>query len=103
MFDKAMLIERLTHSLNYPSDGAQFVADSFARASAPVRLALQQWLTDGSIPTLEIEGYTVQRLASDHRMTVPAALLTLDALSRTPEETLKTLRRGSERLNFGKK
>ena len=100
MLDKVALRTQLIRDFDYPPDGAEMVADDFIQAGAPIRLALKGWLTDGTIPSLEVQGFTVRRLMGDYRMNIFAALLTLDSLSKNPDRALATLKKGLERLTF---
>src|SRR3989442_846228 len=92
------LLDRLVSEFNYPPAGARLVATKLERISPPVRAAFLTWWNSGSAPPLEIHSYSVERLVDEHGMNPVAAYLTLDWLRRSPEEALKSLQKGHDRV-----
>ena len=92
------VVRRLTEEYGYPPEGARMVADKLMGCSPQVWAAFGVWWESGDVGDLEIEGYTVQRLAAEHGMKPIAAFLTLDWLVREPQRALTSLRRGHDRV-----
>ena len=88
------LRERL-EQLGYPSRATEEVSQQLQHLQGDLRRALEHWLETGEVElSLKIEGYTIPRLMEEFGMTVPAALLTLDWLQRSPQEALAALEHG---------
>lgn len=94
--DTQTLIESLTQDYGYPPDGAALVADKITRLTAPVDQAFSAWWQTGQPPTIELQGYTVERLMNEHTMNAIAAFLTLDWLNREPDKALAALKKGHD-------
>lgn len=52
------------------------------------------WLSEGILPSLEIEGFSYQILVNDYGMKPIGAFLTLDWLCRDPKRASLSLKRG---------
>jgi len=95
------LVLRLREEFGYPPFGANLVAQKLAAAAKPVKDAfLYYWQTGVLDERLEIEGYTIARLVSEHSMKPIAAFLTLDWLAREPEAARASLARGHDRIKI---
>jgi hypothetical protein len=99
MPSRAEVTARLTEKLDYPPPGAQLVADKIERLHSDLREPFELWWNTGEVPTVEVEGYTVARLMTDHGLKPLAALLTLDWLLREPETAQATIARGHDRID----
>lgn len=94
--DSKELFTRLIQDLGYPPAGAQLLVNKLEACSPAVKEALALWWNTGQVSDLEVEGYTMARLMSEHSMKPIAALLTLDWLSREPEKAKISLRKGHD-------
>ncbi len=96
--DAQSFIPRLISEFGYPEAGAQLVADRLAGCSPQIQTAFLEWWKTGRLLELEIEGYTVQRLTTQHHMKPIAAFLTLDWLGREPQKALASLAKGHDEV-----
>ena len=100
-FDVADLLPRLTSEFGYKPSVAVQVAERLACADPRIRGAFWQWWETGEIDnTLEIEGYTIERLMTERKLKPVAAFSTLAWLRSEPQQALSTLRRGFDRVTF---
>ena len=60
------------------------------------KLLFENFLTTGQVDNIEIQGYTVAKLKTEHGMNEVAAFLTLDWLKQEPEVASKSLERGHD-------
>jgi hypothetical protein len=93
---KDELIPRLISEFNYPQSGAEIVAEKIIKSSPIVQKAFNEFWESGTIPEIEIEGYTIASLSNAHGMKPIAALLTLDWLIRDPASAKKSLEKGHD-------
>lgn len=100
--DKDNLITRLIVEFGYPPKGAALLAEKIFALSADMFEIFSIWWENGIVPNVEVEGYTVERLAHEHGMNTIAALLTLDFLRCEPNRALESLRKGHDRVDFGR-
>jgi len=99
MFEVADLIPRLTSEFGYTPAGARSVSGHLADADGAIQAAFWRWWQTGEVDsTLEIEGYTAERLVAEKGIKPPGAFATLDWLLRDPKHALTTLRRGHDRI-----
>lgn len=96
------LVPRLMSEFGYPPAGAELVASKLINLTSPLDEAFLTWWTSGSMPELEIEGYSVQRLSDEHHMKPIAAFLTLDWLNREPRKAHASLKRGHDHVNINR-
>ncbi len=97
------LIPRLQDEFGYPEDGAKMVAEKIVAATPLVQVAFLAWWQSGTMPgTLEIEGFTTERLMAEHGMKPIAAFLTLDWLAREPQAAKVSLARGHDSIRPSK-
>lgn len=90
------LIPRLISEFHYPPQGANIIAQKLVNCSPDLQNAFITFWETGEIPPLEVEGYTVERLVTEHGMKPIAALLTLDWLKREPEKAKASLIKGHD-------
>lgn len=96
MIKQNELIPRLKSDFGYPENGAQLIAEKLINSSPEVQGAFLRFWETGEIPHLEVEDYTVSRLAEEHDMKPIAALLTLDWLIRDPAKAKASLKKGHD-------
>jgi|SRR3990172_3538034 len=96
--DAQSLIPRLVSEFSYPQAGAQLVADKLVSCSPEIRVAFLELWNTGRLTEMQIEGYTVQRLMTEHHMKPIAAFLTLDWLRRDPQKALASLKKGHDKV-----
>jgi hypothetical protein len=94
--DSKSLVPRLVRDFGYPERGAKLVASDLAAAGEPVLSAFVQWWETGTLPLVEVEGYTVSRLVEEQGLHPVAAFLALDWLRRDPQEALRVLAKGHD-------
>lgn len=95
--DREELVALLTARYGYPPGGARLVAQRLAASAPAVQAAFREWLENGAIPDLAVEGYTLSMLMGQHGMAPIAALLTLDWLLREPAPARASLAKGHDR------
>lgn len=94
-FDKGKFAKKLSlTNLGYTQLQAQYVADRLSQADADIKNATMEWLEDGTQPDLAVEGWSVERLASEFGMNVIAALLTIDWLRKDAAAALAAIKEG---------
>ena len=59
-----------------------------------IKAAFEEWVDSNVIPTIEIEGWSYNKLAENFNMRPVAAFLALDWLTREPEKASKALKLG---------
>ena len=92
------IMDRLTTEFDYPEQGSELVAQKILEMQPSLRSEFDQWWNTGIVPTLEIEGYSVAMLMSEHNMNPIAAFLTMDWLLREPEKAITSLERGHDQI-----
>lgn len=92
------LVSRLTGEFGYPSSGAQLLVQEIGKLDLQLHDAFNLWWCTGQIPTVEIDGYTVQKLMIEKQMNPIAAILTLDGLLKSPSAMKASLQRGYDRV-----
>ena len=79
---------------DYPDYMLEQTADKVERMDERIKNVFEEWVENGTIPTLEIEGWNYNSLISKFKMRPVAAFLALDWLMRDPEKASKALKRG---------
>jgi hypothetical protein len=92
------LTAALQDQLGYSKAEAEAVWNELTAARAEVRKAFQNWWEQGRLDTLEVEGWTAQRIAEQMGCLPPAAILHLDWLLTDPTEALAAIQRGYDRI-----
>lgn len=91
------LIPRLISEFGFAPNHARRVAQRLAMADASLKRAFLRWWQTGDVDnTIEVAGYTVQRLVQERGMTPLSAYSTLELLWREPTETLRALKKGHD-------
>jgi len=89
---------RLVQEFGYRPAAADRVAQRLTTIDAGIREAFWRWWRTRALdPSIQVEGYTVERLMREHHLNPVAAFSTLDGLRADPRLTLDTLRRGFDR------
>ena len=96
VLDEQALIPRLIEEFGYPPEGAKLVASDLTACGEPVASAFADWWETGTMPSVEVEGYTVPRLLREQAMHPVAAFLALDWLRREPAKARRVLHKGHD-------
>ena len=97
---KKELKQRLKDEFGYPGSGAKLITDQLADFCPEIRFEFEKWWTSGELPSIEIEGYTIQRLMNEHNQNPIAAFLTLAWLKTEPIEAKDALNRGYDQISI---
>lgn len=79
---------------DYPEYMLEQTADKIERMDAKIKRAFEEWVDNSAIPSIEIEGWSYDKLIQKFKMRPVAAFLALDWLMREPEKAAKALKRG---------
>lgn len=79
---------------DYPDYMLEQTADKVERMDERIKAAFEEWVDSNFIPTIEIEGWSYNKLVEKFKMRPVAAFLALDWLTRDPEKASKALKRG---------
>lgn len=79
---------------DYPDYMLEQTADKVERMDERIKAAFEEWVDNDVIPTIEIEGWSYNKLVEKFKMRPVAAFLALDWLTREPEKAAKALKRG---------
>jgi hypothetical protein len=90
------LLSGLAERFGYPKEHAPIVAAKLLHLQPQLRLEFELWWKDGALPTLNAEGYTVERLVREHHLKPMAAILTLDWIMREPARAIEAIREGAD-------
>jgi hypothetical protein len=90
------LVKRLQDDFHYPASGARLVAEKIVMLSPEIKDAFITWWHEGTLPVLEVAGYTLHTLMEEHGMNPIAAFLTLDWLVRDPQSARASLEKGHD-------
>jgi len=96
------IMKRLRDDLGYSKQGAEAVIAELATCRDEVKKAFEDWWVDGRLDTLEVEGWTAQKLSAHLGCLAPAAILNLDWLLTDPVAARAALLRGFDRIVPGK-
>lgn len=81
-------------SQDYPDYMLEQTADKVENMNKSLMEAFEDWANNGNIPTIEVEGWSYNRLIEKFNMRPVAAFLALDWLIRDPEKASKSLKKG---------
>jgi len=98
MQDQTALEAYLISEWKYTEHEAKMVTEDLLVSQPQIQQSFDLWQASGDLPTLEVEGYTVQQLAKEHGMNPMAALLTLDWLLTDPESAKSAIAEGYDQL-----
>lgn len=90
---------RLQNEYGYPASGTKLIVDRLAILSPELYIEFEKWWISGELPSIEIEGYTIQKLINEHHQNLIAAFLTLSWLEREPNQAKDALRRGYDQIS----
>ena len=79
---------------DYPDYMLEQTAGKVERMDERIKAAFEEWGDNDVIPTIEIEGWSYNKLVEKFKMRPVAAFLALDWLTREPEKAAKALKRG---------
>ena len=79
---------------DYPDYMLEQTADKVERMDERIKAAFEEWVDNDVIPTIEIEGWSYNKLVEKFKMRPVAAFLALDWLTREPERAAMALKRG---------
>ncbi|MCB0209630.1 MAG: hypothetical protein KDJ52_09880 [Anaerolineae bacterium] len=97
-FTQEEISQRLMYEFDYPEKGAGLIAEQIVNFQPEVRAAFNRWWQTGQLTSFAIEGYTIERLQTEHSMNPIAAFLTLDWLLTEPEAAHASLQRGHDKI-----
>jgi hypothetical protein len=93
------LVPRLVEELDYPPDGARYIAERLEASDPRVRATFWRWWQGGGVDDeLRIEGYTAARLVAEKGLNPLAAFVTVDWLCRDPELAAATIEAGYDTI-----
>ena len=81
-------------SQDYPQYMLEQTADKLENMNSNLKVAFEDWANNGTIPTVEVEGWSYNRLIEKFKMRPIAAFIALDWLIRDPEKASKSLNIG---------
>ena len=81
-------------SAGYPEAAAKVTAQELSQIDSSLNKALCSWLENGDETDMTIEGFTLSELKAKHKMTYPAALLTMDWLIKEPKVATIAIQKG---------
>lgn len=81
-------------SQDYPQYMLEQTADKLKNMNSNLKEAFENWANNGTIPTVEVEGWSYNRLIEKFNMRPVAAFLALDWLIRDPEKASKSFKKG---------
>jgi hypothetical protein len=92
------IMKRLRDDLGYSKQGAEAIIAELATCRDEVKKAFAAWWVDGRLDTLEVEGWTAQKISERFGCLPPAAILNLDWLLTEPIAARAALQRGVDRI-----
>jgi putative SOS response-associated peptidase YedK len=92
MFDIVKLREKLIDELDVPKSAAEGIIEKAKKLQPEIAASFEKWLESGTIDTIEIEGYTLEKLMHERKMNIVSAYLLLDWLKREPEAAKNAMR-----------
>ena len=81
-------------SQDYPEYMLETTADKVENMNKSIKEAFEDWANDGTVPHIEVEGWSYNRLVDKFKMRPVAAFLALDWLIRDLEKASKSLKKG---------
>ena len=93
------LLTGLVERHGYSQVGAAVVAARLLRLQPQLHEEFERWWQTGSLPSIDIEGFTTDRLMREQQLNPIAAILTLDWLIREPEKAKAAILQGYDRVS----
>lgn len=81
-------------SAGYPEKAAKSTALELTQIDDSLNNALASWIENNSETDMTVEGLTLSELQAKHKMSYPAALLTIDWLIKDPQTAREAITRG---------
>lgn len=81
-------------SVGYPENAAKSTARELSQIDSSLNNALASWMNNEVETDMTIEGFTLSELQTKHKMSYPAALLTMDWLIKEPKLATMALTKG---------
>jgi hypothetical protein len=98
MIETEAIISRLATCQGYSKREAERAAQELTNLPPHVYEAFARWWTTGETPSIELAGFSVERLVREWQMTEVAAFLTLGWLAEDPDAALAAIREGVDRV-----
>jgi len=93
------MVAGLVERHGYTQVGAVVVAARLLSLQPQLQEEFERWWDTGAIPTLDVEGFTADRLMREQDLKPIAAILTLDWLIREPEKAKAAILQGYDRVS----
>lgn len=93
IMNKEILVKLLKEE-NYPAHMTEATIEKLYKLQPIVADSFERWLNNGLIPSLEVEGYSYQKLVNEYGMKPIGAFITLDWLCRDSEKASRALKKG---------
>lgn len=91
--NRERIIQILTKE-GYPDYMIESTATKVENFAPDIRDSFEQWLNDGVIPAISVQGHSISSLIEQFGMNPIGAFVTLDWLFRDPEKAQSALKRG---------
>lgn len=91
-------LKELLKNNGYPDFMIENTIEKILQFQEPIENAFNIWCLNGSIPDMEIEGFSYRTLLYDFEMNPIGAFITLDWLQRDPINAEKSLSRGFDEI-----
>ncbi len=85
MLDIVKLREKLIDDLDVPKSAVEGIIEKVKKLQPDIAASFEKWFESGVIDTIEIEGYTLEKLMGERKMNIVSAYLLLDWLKRDPD------------------
>ena len=92
--NKDELRKLLVEEYDYPNANVDIVVNQVLGFLPELTTAFNTYLTDGILPDIIYEEYSIKRLIDEMGFAPIGAFLTMDSLMKSPDTTLKMLKRG---------
>lgn len=91
MFEIAKLREKLIDELDVPKSSVEGIIEKIKKMQPDIIASFVKWFESGEIDTIEIEGYTLEKLMRERKINIVTAYLLLDWLKREPDTAKKAM------------
>lgn len=92
---RELIIEELKKE-GYPKDSFEPTISKINEFHVDIKKLFEDWLENSTIPKIEIEGYSYDKLVQDFQMKPIGAFITLNWLKNEPEKAKKALEEGTK-------
>lgn len=98
LFEAQDLIPRLVKEFGYTEAKALVMANKLVKLEADLKVAFWDWWQTGTLDSsVEVLGYTLERVMDEFGLKPVPAFSTLSWIRREPERALEALKRGRDR------